>query len=201
MPLPTALGRILVLRRFTCPSNWWCEDHEISHGCQGQLAPQICWIWRHYLLSVGCNMQLHIGLTENTNLAYKSKRCVKNRNIIDCLSDVAHHVGSKLFQAAVFSGKTSNDVVRRLSQSERLKNLENVLESPNFTLHPCWCNLEPLGYDDISYAGRHFWKLEKTVQNAASNCSGSNFSGATFCLPHQLVGFLSVTPWLRWKFF
>ena len=67
-------------------------------------------------------MQLNIALTENTiffraNLAYKLKRTVKNANIIDCLSDVAHHVGSKLLQAAVFSGKTLNGVVHRPSDS------------------------------------------------------------------------------------
>ena len=32
--------------------------------------------------------------------------------------------------------------------------------------------------------------FEKTVQNAASDGFGSKFSGATFCLPHQLVGVL-----------
>ena len=29
----------------------------------------------------------------------------------------------------------------------------------------------------------HFWKFEKTVQNAASDGVGSNFNGAAFCLP------------------
>ena len=62
MPLPTAFGRILVARRFTCPTNWWSEDDQISHGCRGQLTPQIYWIWRRYLLPVGCNMQLHTAL-------------------------------------------------------------------------------------------------------------------------------------------
>ena len=33
-------------------------------------------------------------------------------------------------------------------------------------------------------------KFEKTVQNAASDGFGSKFSGAAFCLLHQLVGFL-----------
>jgi hypothetical protein len=31
---------------------------------------------------------------------------------------------------------------------------------------------------------------KRSVQNAASDGFGSNFSGAPFCLPHQLVGFL-----------
>ena len=33
------------------------EDHHIPQCCRGQLAPQICRIWRHYLLPVGCKMQ------------------------------------------------------------------------------------------------------------------------------------------------
>ena len=54
--------------------------------------------------------------------------------MIDCLSDVAHHVSSKLLVAAVFSGKTSNGVVRP-SQSERLEYLENGLSSNHRFLH------------------------------------------------------------------
>ena len=50
--------------------------------------------------------------------------------------------------------------------------------------------IEPRGYDDISYAGRHFWKFEKTVHDAASYCFRSNFSGVAFCLPHQLAVFV-----------
>ena len=53
----------------------------------------------------------------------------------DYLSDVDRHVGSKLLQAALFSGKTSNGVVRRPSQSERLKYLENGLSSNHQILH------------------------------------------------------------------
>ena len=41
-------------------------------------------------------------------------------------------------------------------------------DSPNFTRHPC----------------------RKKLQNTASDGFGSNFSGAAFCLLHQLVGFL-----------
>ena len=56
------------------------------------------------LLSVGCNIILHLHSPDTifvwANLAYKLKQTVKkNRNIIDCLLDVAHHhVGSKLLQ-------------------------------------------------------------------------------------------------------
>ena len=32
--------------------------------------------------------------------------------------------------------------------------------------------------------------LEKAVENVTSVCFESDFSGAAFCLPHQLVGFL-----------
>ena len=53
-------------------------------------------------------------------------------------------------------------------------------------------SLEPRGYDDISYAGRHFGSSRKrSVQNAASpspTALDRIFSGAAFCLPHQLVG-------------
>ena len=77
-------------------------------------------------------MPLNIALTENTiffgvNLDYKLKRTVKKTYIIDCLSDVVHHVDSKLLEAAVVSGKTSNTVVRRPSQCEQLEYLENSL--------------------------------------------------------------------------
>ena len=74
------------------------------------------------------------------------------------------------------------------SHSEQLEYRE-----PNFTLHPCRPSLEPRGYVDISYAGQHLWKFEKTVHNVASYCFGSNYSGAAFCLPHQLVAFLFKT--------
>ena len=35
-----------------------------------------------------------------------------------------------------------------------------------------------------------FIEFRKTAENDASDGFGSNFSGATFCLSHQLVGFL-----------
>ena len=50
-------------------------------------------------------------------------------------------------------------------------------------------SLEPRGYVDISYAGRHLWKFEKMVHNAASYCFGSNFSGV---LPAPAIGGLLV---------
>ena len=39
-------------------------------------------------------------------------------------------------------------------------------------------------------SGRHLLMLKKADENAASYGFGSNFSGAAFCLPHQLVGIL-----------
>ena len=59
------------------------------------------------------------------------------------------------------------------------------------TRHPCRPGLEPLGYDDFSYAGRHLWKFEKTVQNAAYDGFWSTFSRAAF-LPAQPIGGLLV---------
>ena len=46
------------------------------------------------------------------------------------------------------------------------------------------------GYDVTSYFRLAFIKVRKTVDNAASDGFRSNFSGAAFCLPHQLVGIL-----------
>ena len=43
------------------------------------------------------------------------------------------------------------------------------------------------GYDVTSYFHQ---SSQKTAANAACDGFGSNFSGAAFCLPHQLVGFL-----------
>ena len=60
------------------------------------------------------------------------------------------------------------------------------LESPNFTRHACR-PIEPRGYDDISYAGRHFGSSRK---RSASDGFGSNFSGAAFCLPPPIGGLL-----------
>ena len=57
-------------------------------------------------------------------------------------------------------------------------------------------SIEPRGYDDISYSDRDLWMFEKTAQNAPSDGVGSNFSGAAFCLPHQLVGFLLTDIWI-----
>ena len=114
---------------------------------------------------------------------------------------MAYHVGSKLLQAAVFSSKTSNGVVRHSSDSitkwvARISRERLVLESPNFAWHPCRRSLEPREYDDVSYAGRHSWKFEKTIQNAASYCFGVTFfCSSAFCLQCQLVGFLSNLDW------
>ena len=46
------------------------------------------------------------------------------------------------------------------------------------------------GYDVTSYIQSAFIKVPKTAKNAASDGIGSNLSGAAFCLPHQLVGYL-----------
>ena len=55
------------------------------------------------------------------------------------------------------------------------------------------------GYDVTSYFQSAFIEVRKTAENAASDGFGSNFSGAAFCLPHQLVGFLlGKTPF--WRF-
>ena len=45
------------------------------------------------------------------------------------------------------------------------------------------------GYDITNYF-RPEATAKKTVENAASDGFGSTFSGAAFCLPHQLVGIL-----------
>ena len=41
---------------------------------------------------------------------------------------------------------------------------------------------------------------KKTVENAASGCFESNFSGAAFCLPHQIGGLLARQNAARWRF-
>ena len=40
-----------------------------------------------------------------------------------------------------------------------------------------------------TFGGRHLSQFEETAENASS-CFGSNFSEATLCLSHQLMGFL-----------
>ena len=45
-------------------------------------------------------------------------------------------------------------------------------------------------YDVTSYFRFALIKIRKTAENAACDGFGSKFSGAAFCLPHQLVGFL-----------
>ena len=37
------------------------EDHQISHSSRRKPAPQICWIRHHYLLPIGCKIQLNIA--------------------------------------------------------------------------------------------------------------------------------------------
>ena len=39
-------------------------------------------------------------------------------------------------------------------------------------------------------SGRHLLKFEKTAEKAASDCSGSNFRGAAFCLAQPIGGLL-----------
>ena len=46
------------------------------------------------------------------------------------------------------------------------------------------------GYDFISHFRSTFSEILKTAKNAASDGFGSNFSGAAFYLPSQLVGIL-----------
>ena len=116
-------------------------------------------------------------------------------------------VGSKLLLTAVFSGKTSNGVMpyvlafvrRRRSVVCQKVSGSNISRRACPRITKCYTvsmptyNLEPRGYDDIScYAGRHLWRFEKTVQNAASDGFGSIFSGAAFCLPPPPIGGLLV---------
>ena len=58
-----------------------------------------------------------------------------------------------------------------------------VLESPNCTRHPCRLSLEPRGYDDLSYAGRHLWKFEKTVHDAPHTALGRILVARRFVCP------------------
>ena len=46
------------------------------------------------------------------------------------------------------------------------------------------------GCDVTSYFRSAFIEIRKTAANAAFDGFGSNFCGAAFCLPHQLVGIL-----------
>ena len=57
--------------------------------------------------------------------------------------------------------------------------------------HPCQPTVyNHTGYDITSYFRSAFIEVGKPAENAASDDFGSNFSGAAFCLPHQLVGIL-----------
>ena len=40
-----------------CLDKVFCEDHQISVGCRGQIAPRNCWILRRQFLPAGCKMQ------------------------------------------------------------------------------------------------------------------------------------------------
>ena len=74
--------------------------------------------------------------------------------------------------------------------SRIVKLLFNV-QSPNFTgtSMPTY-STATLDTTSSATSGRHLSKLDKTAENAASDCFGSNFSAAAFRLPHQLVGVL-----------
>ena len=147
--LPIDLGRIWVARRFTWPSNWWCEDHKISHGCQGQLAIQICWIWRHYLLpsASACNKILH-----SPKIQFFSGRIwlinlnvpLINRNIIDCMSDVVHHVGSSkpLKTSCIFRQNVKRHRSSSITKWAAWISWERFVLESNFTRHPCRCSYE-----------------------------------------------------------
>ena len=59
--------------------------------------------------------------------------------------------------------------------------------------HACRPTQQPhriTGYDVTRYYRSAFIEVRQTAENAASDGFGSNFSGAAFCLPHQLVGIL-----------
>ena len=65
------------------------------------------------------------------------------------------------------------------------------VESPNFTRTPM--PTESTGTRDMPSSinsGRDLSKFYKTVKNAAFDGFESNFNGAAFCLPRQLVGVL-----------
>ena len=46
------------------------------------------------------------------------------------------------------------------------------------------------GYNITSDFRSAFIEVREKAENAASDGFGSNFSGVSFCLPNQLVGFL-----------
>ena len=48
------------------------------------------------------------------------------------------------------------------------------------------------GYDVISYFRLALLEVRKTAANAATNGFWSNFSGAAFCLSHQLMDLLLI---------
>ena len=54
---------------------------------------------------------------------------------------------------------------------------------------PAWSTATP-NYDVTSYFRLEFIEVWKTAENAVSDGFRSNFSGAAFCLPYQLVGTL-----------
>ena len=58
-------------------------------------------------------------------------------------------------------------------------------------LHGHQCRVDGhTGYDVTNYFRPAFAEVRKTAENAASDSFGSNFSGAAFCLPQQLVSLL-----------
>ena len=58
-----------------------------------------------------------------------------------------------------------------------------TVESPNYTrISMPTQSVDTTDSTTSATSGRHLWKFEKTVENAASDGFGSNLSGATFCL-------------------
>ena len=92
---------------------------------------------------------------------------------------MAHHVGSKVLQAAVSSGKTSNGVVRRPSDSITkwavgISRELFVLESRNFTRHPMPTVFKATRICRHQLRRSAFMEIWENVHNATSYCIGSN---------------------------
>ena len=88
---------------------------------------------------------------------------------------------------------TAQKCVKRVRQAKKSNNLANVF-LPRITTFYKDTHADlvysRVKYDVISYFWSAFLEFRKNDRNATSAGFGSNFSGAAFCLPYQLVGYL-----------
>ena len=132
-------------------------------------------------------MQLNIALTENTiffwaNLDHKLKSTIKNTNMIDCLSDVAHlYFQAKTLNVAPFIALGVYRMPNATSSVAQISWERFVLKSPNFTWYPWQSSLEPPGYDNITTPVGIYGSLRKQSKMRPPTALGHILVGRFAC--------------------